>query len=149
MHERIGRGRGMWALMAVMTLVVTAFVLTLASPGRASAAGTNLLQGKDVTASAQYESMPATNLVDGDDGTRWSTELDAPQWAYVDMGSEQTVGSFRVLWESAENYASAYNVYVSNSTDAWGGPRLFHDGELRSGERGHPRIPGNWPLHQA
>ena len=99
----------MWALMAVMTLVVTAFVLTLASPGRASAAGTNLLQGKEVTASAQYDTMPASNLVDGKDDTRW-------------LGSEQTVGSFRVLWESAENYASAYNVYVSNSTDAWGDP---------------------------
>ena len=120
MHERIKHRGGVWALLAVMVLAVMAFAFTFTSPREASAAGTNLLQGKEVTASAQYDTMPANNLVDGKDDTRWSTEANATQWAYVDMDSEQTVGSFRVLWESAENYASAYNVYVSNSTDDWG-----------------------------
>lgn len=120
MHERIKHRGGVWALLAVMVLAVMAFAFTFTSPREASAAGTNLLQGKEVTASAQYDTMSASNLVDGKDDTRWSTEANAPQWAYVDMGSEQTVGSFRVLWEKDSVYASAYKVYVSNSTDDWG-----------------------------
>ena len=120
MHERIKHRGGVWALLAVMVLAVMAFAFTFSSPREASAAGTNLLQGKPVTASAEYQTMPASNLVDGKDDTRWSTESKAPQWAYVDMGSEQTIGSFRVLWEKDSVYASAYNVYVSNSTDDWG-----------------------------
>ena len=115
MHERIKHRGGVWALLAVMVLAVMAFAFTFTSPREASAASTNLLQGKEVTASAAYSGMPASNLVDGKDDTRWSTEANATQWAYVDMGSEQTVSAVEYLPRttgSASDGIGGYRIFV-------------------------------------
>lgn len=84
------------------------------------AATDNLAQGKTVTASNAYSTMPASNLTDGDDGTRWSSESPATQWAYVDLGETKTMNKFEMKWESNEVYASSYNIYVSDDKDNWG-----------------------------
>lgn len=85
-------------------------------------ANTNLALNKTVTASADYESMPASNLTDADTASRWSAEMDAPQWAYVDLGASYDMNYFSVIWESDSVYASAYNIYVSDDTEDWGAP---------------------------
>lgn len=85
-------------------------------------ANTNLALNKTVTASADYKSMPASNLTDDDTASRWSTELDATQWAYVDLGASYDMNYFSVIWESDSVYASAYNIYVSDDTEEWGEP---------------------------
>ena len=68
---------------------------------------TNLAADKTVTASAEYGSMPASNLTDDDTASRWSTERDATQWAYVDLGASYDMNYFSVIWESDSVYASA------------------------------------------
>lgn len=83
---------------------------------------TNLAADKTVTASAEYGSMPASNLTDDDTASRWSTERDATQWAYVDLGASYDMNYFSMIWESDSVYASAYNIYVSDNTEDWGDP---------------------------
>lgn len=99
-------------------LVLAAFA---AAPARAWAA-TNLAAGKPVTASAAYGTMPASNLTDDDRTSRWSTESAPPQWAYVDLGSSQQMDRFSVIWESDTNYASSFDICVSDSAEDWGDP---------------------------
>lgn len=86
------------------------------------AATDNLAQGKSVTASKEYASLPASNLTDGDDESRWSTETGVTQWAYVDLGESKTMNKFEMIWESDDVHASSYNIYVSDDTNNWGTP---------------------------
>lgn len=83
-------------------------------------ANVNLASGKTVKASAEIGSMPASNLTDDDPNSRWSSEHDATQWAYVDLGESQDMNYFSVIWESASVYASSFNIYVSDDPDNWG-----------------------------
>lgn len=82
----------------------------------------NLAANKAVTASAEYGSMPAANLTDDDTASRWSTEQDATQWAYVDLGNTYEMNYFSAIWESDSVYASSFNIYVSDDVDDWGTP---------------------------
>ncbi len=86
------------------------------------AATDNLAEGKPVTASNQYSTMPASNLTDGNEETRWSSEMGPTQWAYVDLGESKTMNKFEMKWESGSVYASSYNIYVSDDTSDWGTP---------------------------
>ena len=80
----------------------------------------NLALNKAVTASAEYGSMPASNLTDADKDSRWSTEKNPPQWAYVDLGQTYEMNTFAMAWEDAQNNASDYKIYVSNDPNNWG-----------------------------
>ena len=80
----------------------------------------NLALNKPVTASAAYGSMPASNLTDDDESSRWSTEADATQWAVVDLGEIYQMNTFSMIWESDSVYASSYNIYVSDDGESWG-----------------------------
>ncbi|MEO2507516.1 discoidin domain-containing protein [Clostridium paraputrificum] len=88
----------------------------------------NLALNKNVIASAEYSTMPASNLTDEDEGSRWSSESKPVQWAYVDLGQEEELNYFRMIWESNENYASSYNIYVSNDINNWGDPVVVQAG---------------------
>lgn len=66
--------------------------------------------------------MPASNLTDDDTASRWSTEKDATQWAYVDLGNTYEMNYFSVIWESDSVYASSFNIYVSDDVNNWGTP---------------------------
>lgn len=92
----------------------------------------NLALNKSVTASAEYSTMPASNLTDSDKDSRWSTEQDAAQWAYVDLGSTQEMNYFSMIWESSSVYAGSYNIYVSDSTEDWGTPVVSKTGNTAS-----------------
>lgn len=48
---------------------------------------------------------------DGSATTRWSSSFADDQWWQVDLGSAQTVGRVRIVWEAA--YASAYDIQTS------------------------------------
>ena len=49
---------------------------------------TNFAQGKAATASStESATFPASNAVDGNAGTRWSSAFSDPQWLEVDLGS--------------------------------------------------------------
>ena len=110
-----------------LTAVVSAEETSTSSSSE-TPVNTNLAADKTVTASAEYSSMPASNLTDDDTSSRWSTEQDAVQWAYVDLGESYDMNYFSIIWESDSVYASAYNIYVSDDTEDWGEPAASRTG---------------------
>ncbi len=54
---------------------------------------------------------------DGNLKTRWSSGYWDPQWAYIDLGSTQTISEVKINWETA--YAKAYQIQVSNDAYNW------------------------------
>jgi hypothetical protein len=59
----------------------------------------------------------ASNAVDGNPTTRWSSEFSDPQWIYVDLGQPVVLDSVRLSWETA--YAADFQIQVSNDTTNW------------------------------
>lgn len=55
--------------------------------------------------------------VDGNFSTRWSSAYSDPQWIVVDLGSTQSIGQFRLYWETA--YGKAYQLQVSDDNTNW------------------------------
>ncbi|WP_213450819.1 DUF1996 domain-containing protein [Rhizomonospora bruguierae] len=84
----------------------------------AQAAETPLSQGRPATASSvENGGSPASNAVDGNLGTRWSSAFSDPQWIQVDLGGTATVNRVVLAWEAA--YATAYTVQTSTNGSAW------------------------------
>jgi hypothetical protein len=87
--------------------------------GAPSACGTtNAAQGKPALASTQEGAdVAASKAVDGDAGTRWSSEFSDPQWLRVDLGGSQTICQVVLQWEGA--YAKAYKIQTSADGTTW------------------------------
>ena len=106
------------SLIALVLCLTSVFSLSINLS--AEEVSNNLALNKPVVASAEYSTMPASNLTDADEDSRWSTERDATQWAYVDLGQEYEMNKFQMIWESDSVYAQEYNIYVSNDINDWG-----------------------------
>jgi F5/8 type C domain/Beta-propeller repeat len=78
----------------------------------------DLARGRPVVASstesAQYS---ASNAVDGNDTTRWSSQFSDPQWIYVDLGQRIALNRMVIKWETA--FASEYSIQVSDDASSW------------------------------
>jgi beta-glucanase (GH16 family) len=108
------RGRRMLSLAMIAGVTIT--LVQAASP--ASAAGPLLSQGRPVTASStESVAFPASAAVDGNLGTRWSSQFSDPQWIQVDLGVRATIDEVRLNWETA--YARAFAVQVSDNASTW------------------------------
>jgi hypothetical protein len=80
--------------------------------------GANAAQGRPALASSQENAAtPATAAVDGNAGTRWSSQFSDPQWIRVDLGATVTVCQVTLTWEAA--YARSYQIQVSADGSAW------------------------------
>jgi hypothetical protein len=102
------------ALFAAALLVTSILVVG----NRASAADPLISQGKTATASSsESAAFPASNAVDGNLGTRWSSAFSDPQWLQVDLGASATVSSVVLNWEAA--YARAFSVKISANGSSW------------------------------
>ena len=78
----------------------------------------DLAYKRPVTASSVQEAdTPASNITDGDDSTRWSSDFSDPQWVAIDLGKSVTIDHVHLLWEDA--YAGAYSVQVSQDGKTW------------------------------
>lgn len=114
MHRRMKRPRARSGVLAVLTLVLAALI----SAPAAQAAPVLLSQGRPVTASStENVGTPASNAVDGDGGTRWSSAFSDPQWLQVDLGSTQQLSQVVVNWEAA--YAKAFTIQASTDGATW------------------------------
>ena len=106
--------------LAVASLICTGLVLPGAIPTAAAAtcATTNIAQGKTATASStENASFPASNAVDGNTGTRWSSAFSDPQWLEVDLGSSQSICQVTLQWETA--YGKAFQIQTSTDNSTW------------------------------
>jgi beta-glucanase (GH16 family) len=98
--------------------LAAALAVSLVQTTPAVAAGPLISQGRPVTASSsESAAFPATAAVDGNAGTRWSSQFSDPQWLQVDLGATYTVDQVQVSWEAA--YATAFSVQVSTNASAW------------------------------
>ncbi len=111
-------------LSLVAGLLVAAALTVGIPPGPASTAAaascgtTNVALGKTATASStENAGFPASNAVDGNTGTRWSSAFSDPQWLEVDLGSSQSICQVTLQWEAA--YASAFQIQVSADGSTW------------------------------
>ncbi|HEY5358092.1 MAG TPA: discoidin domain-containing protein, partial [Streptosporangiaceae bacterium] len=80
-------GRRRWhacrriSIASVVLALVAALALVAGPASRAHAAATLLSQGKPATASSlENAGFPASNAVDGNTATRWSSQFSDPQW---------------------------------------------------------------------
>jgi hypothetical protein len=85
----------------------------------ASGSGALLLsQGQPATASSlQAAGYPASNAVDGNLSTRWSSASSDPQWLEVDLGATHTISKVVLYWEAA--YATAFQIQTSADGTNW------------------------------
>jgi len=107
---------GTAVVTAVAVVVGLAGYVATARP--ASAAGPLLSQGRPVLASSQENAgTPATAAVDGNAGTRWSSQFSDPQWIRVDLGQAAAIDQVTLAWEAA--YARSFQIQVSADGSAW------------------------------
>src|ERR1700749_3877808 len=69
------------------------------------------------SASTESAAYPASNAVDGNTGTRWSSAFSDPQWLEVDLGSSQSICQVTLNWEAA--YATAFQIQTSADGTNW------------------------------
>jgi hypothetical protein len=75
--------------------------------------GTDLALHQTATSSSVDDpSRPASNAVDGDDTTRWSSGYEDDQWLQIEFGSAATFDQILIDWEDA--YALTYTIQVSD-----------------------------------
>jgi F5/8 type C domain/Beta-1,3-glucanase len=106
---------------AAAALALLAGLLLAPVAPTAAAAGcgtTNIAQGKAATSSStENASFPASNAVDGNTGTRWSSAFSDPQWLEVDLGSSQAICQVTLDWETA--YGKAFQIQASGDGSTW------------------------------
>ncbi|WP_461809980.1 discoidin domain-containing protein [Faecalimonas sp.] len=115
------------ALALSMSLAVTGNV-TIFAETKLPKANDNLALNKTVTASSEHANFPKSNLTDADENSRWSAEAKPEQWAYVDLGAKKSMNYFSMIWESETEYATDFEIYVSDSTENWGEPVVTKTG---------------------
>jgi exo-beta-1,3-glucanase (GH17 family) len=85
-------------------------------------AGTNVAQGKTVTASSYQPTgsngpqLPSY-AADGNFTTRWASNWTATEWIQVDLGQTTTFNHIQLAWESA--YAKSYQIQLSTDGTNW------------------------------
>src|SRR6266487_1962958 len=107
-----------WAWMVAVVVALAATLISVAGPADRANAATLLSQGKPATASStESASYPASNAVDGNASTRWSSAFSDPQWIQVDLGSSQSICQVTLNWEAA--YGKAFQIQTSPDASTW------------------------------
>lgn len=90
--------------------------------------GENLAKGKNATASGvESDAMSAAKAIDGDNGTRWSSNFADDAWIRVDLGKTYKVSKVVLNWEGA--YGKAYKIQTSTDGNNWTTVKDVTDGK--------------------
>jgi hypothetical protein len=112
--------RRITAVLASIALALTGLLAVSAAP-KATAATcgtTDIALNHTATASSlENASFPASNAVDGNLNTRWSSQFSDPQWLEVDLGATQNICQVTLNWETA--YGKAFQIQTSNDNSTW------------------------------
>ncbi len=79
--------------------------------------GNKALNRPATASSEEGAAWNAQGAVDGDSGTRWSSQFSDPQWIYIDLGSSQAISRVLLNWEGA--YGKSYEIQVSDDASNW------------------------------
>jgi len=93
---------------------------TISSKTTGTALGPNLALGKTAVASSE-NGFPASNVTDGNYGTRWQSNFDDPEWIYVNLGdgNAANITHVKLVWEAA--YSKSFDIQVCAATCDDGG----------------------------
>ena len=101
--------------VAIAAAMAVEFIPSVAS---AACGAANIAANRPATASsAESDAYAASAAVDGNGGTRWSSQFSDPQWLQIDLGSSQPLCQVDLTWEAA--YATAFQIQVSADGNAW------------------------------
>ena len=102
--------RAVGTLVAALALVATFLGGTASAHQRGVDAA---VAGQDRRPRRRWRtpSFPASNAVDGNTGTRWSSAFSDPQWLQVDLGATASITQVVLQWEAA--YATAFQIQTS------------------------------------
>ncbi len=78
---------------------------------------TLLSRGKNVVASSQEGPWSASNVVDGNTGSRWGSNFTNTEWIYIDLGTDASVRRVVLNWEAA--YGKSYQIQTSDNASSW------------------------------
>jgi hypothetical protein len=67
--------------------------------------------------SVEHSGKTADKAIDGNLGTRWSSQFSNPQWLKIDLGASRFVGRVTLHWENAAS--RHYDVQVSEDGNNW------------------------------
>ncbi len=118
-----GSGRNSWLvheLPANGTYRIVARSWNLASSGAyqislGAATADNLARGKYARSSSnEVWWLTPNKAVDGNMGTRWSSQFRDPGWIYVDLGRDMTFDQVVLKWETA--YGREYGIYTQSTS---------------------------------
>jgi hypothetical protein len=70
-----------------------------------------------LVSSVECDSFSGSNAVDGNHGTRWSSQFSDPQWISVDLGSTFQINEVVLNWERAAG--KDYQIQVSTDGTTW------------------------------
>lgn len=80
--------------------------------------GKLISKNKAVTVSGnENDTFTGKNIVDGDDGTRWSSDFADNAWVCIDLGKTYEINNVVLKWEAA--YATEYRIEISNDGMSW------------------------------
>jgi hypothetical protein len=84
-----------------------------------SVSAPDLAAHQTATASSVFgdPTYAASNAVDANPATRWSSDFSDTQWIYVDLGQPFVLDSVRLSWETA--YAADFQIQVSDDATTW------------------------------
>ena len=122
MHRAIRSGarlRRYAVTLVAATLSLAGLLVPGAAPAAAATCGTaNIALNRPATASSmENASFPASNAVDGNQGTRWSSAFSDPQWLQVDLGTVQSICQVTLHWETA--FGKAFQIQTSTDGTTW------------------------------
>ncbi len=108
-----------WSAAIFALLLGAALAVVPAGRATAAACGTSdaALNRPATASSSENASFPASNAVDGNSGTRWSSAFSDPQWLQVDLGTSQDICQVVLNWEAA--YGKAFQIQTSNNASNW------------------------------
>ena len=67
--------------------------------------------------SFEWEDLEASNAIDGDMYTRWSSDFSDSQWINIDLHKQTTINGIKLYWEYA--YGKHYEIQTSDDDTNW------------------------------
>lgn len=120
------------------TMTVASALLTLAGCDLPGAIGNDVptgdqtaagaLAGATATASSiEKAGLEASKAIDGNTGTRWSSQFSDPQWLQIDLGSSKPIDHVTLNWETA--FGADYQLQTSGDGANWTTIRTVTNGD--------------------